>query len=309
MKLWFDVVLGVMLVLAALAVVGGGPGFRAVSFFIVFGVLMALAWLQLGAIDVALAEAAMGAGLTGVLLLSAQARLRKLARPVGVASRGQQLLSAVVCLAFFVALATVSWQMTVHPGLRHAVTASQGELGVGNAVTAVLLGYRAVDTLFETAVLLSAMLGVWAVAHNAAWGEAPGLKDRVRPDGVLHTFGRLLPPLVVLLGMYWVWVGSDQPGGAFQGGTVLAAALLVLVMTGHWQWPRSDSSWVRFGLVLGIAVFLVLGASGFWLGSFLQWPPDHAKALMVAIECGLAASLALTLALLVAGPPRTQGDA
>jgi energy-converting hydrogenase B subunit D len=39
--------------------------------FIVFGLLMALAWARLQAPDIALAEAAIGAGLTGALLLDA----------------------------------------------------------------------------------------------------------------------------------------------------------------------------------------------------------------------------------------------
>lgn len=49
---------------------------RAVAMFIVFGLLMALAWARLGAPDIALAEAAIGAGLTGALLLDALGALR-----------------------------------------------------------------------------------------------------------------------------------------------------------------------------------------------------------------------------------------
>ncbi len=45
--------------------------FKAVFLFIVFGLIMALAWVRLKAPDIALAEAAIGAGLTGVLLLDA----------------------------------------------------------------------------------------------------------------------------------------------------------------------------------------------------------------------------------------------
>ena len=48
--------------------------FRAVVVFIAFGLLMALAWARLEAYDIALAEAAIGAGLTGALLLDALRR-------------------------------------------------------------------------------------------------------------------------------------------------------------------------------------------------------------------------------------------
>lgn len=50
--------------------------FRAIVLFISFGLLLALAWVRLDAPDVALAEAAIGAGLTGALLMAALARLQ-----------------------------------------------------------------------------------------------------------------------------------------------------------------------------------------------------------------------------------------
>jgi len=53
--------------------------FTAIVLFIAFGLVMSLAWVRLDAPDVALAEAAIGAGLTGALLLSALARLNDLA--------------------------------------------------------------------------------------------------------------------------------------------------------------------------------------------------------------------------------------
>ncbi len=45
--------------------------FRAVKFFIVFGLLMAIAWIRLSALDIALVEITIGAGLTGILLWDA----------------------------------------------------------------------------------------------------------------------------------------------------------------------------------------------------------------------------------------------
>jgi uncharacterized MnhB-related membrane protein len=54
-----------------------------VVLFVAFGLLMALCWMRLGAPDVALAEAAIGAGLTGALLMSALARLESSAPEEG----------------------------------------------------------------------------------------------------------------------------------------------------------------------------------------------------------------------------------
>jgi len=53
--------------------------FKAIVLFIAFSLVMALAWVRLQAPDIALAEAAIGAGLTGALLLAALARSNDLA--------------------------------------------------------------------------------------------------------------------------------------------------------------------------------------------------------------------------------------
>lgn len=50
--------------------------FKAVVLFISFGLVLSLAWIRLNAVDVAMAEAAIGAGLTGALFMSAIAKMR-----------------------------------------------------------------------------------------------------------------------------------------------------------------------------------------------------------------------------------------
>ena len=71
----FDGVLGFALLWLAWRALASPDLFKAIVLFIAFGLLMALAWVRLDAPDVALAEAAIGAGLTGALLLAALARL------------------------------------------------------------------------------------------------------------------------------------------------------------------------------------------------------------------------------------------
>ncbi|MFN7139004.1 MAG: Na(+)/H(+) antiporter subunit B [Limisphaerales bacterium] len=65
----FDILLLVCLVGSAVWMLVAGNLFQSVVVFIAFGLFSALAWVRLSAPDVALAEAAIGAGLTGVLLL------------------------------------------------------------------------------------------------------------------------------------------------------------------------------------------------------------------------------------------------
>jgi energy-converting hydrogenase B subunit D len=67
----FDAILAVTLVWLCWRVLSAPDLFKAVVLFIVFGLLMALAWVRLQAPDIALAEAAIGAGLTGALMLDA----------------------------------------------------------------------------------------------------------------------------------------------------------------------------------------------------------------------------------------------
>ncbi|MGB3212199.1 MAG: DUF4040 domain-containing protein [Desulforhopalus sp.] len=71
-----DILMGLGLLGLAWRALTSPDLFRAIVLFISFGLLMALAWVRLDAPDVALAEAAIGAGLTGALLMAALARLR-----------------------------------------------------------------------------------------------------------------------------------------------------------------------------------------------------------------------------------------
>jgi uncharacterized MnhB-related membrane protein len=75
LDLAFDAVLAMLLAGLAWRALASPALFTGIVLFIVFGLLMAVAWLRLGAPDIALAEAAIGAGLTGVLFLRALDRI------------------------------------------------------------------------------------------------------------------------------------------------------------------------------------------------------------------------------------------
>jgi uncharacterized MnhB-related membrane protein len=72
----FDGVLALVLLVLAWQLLRSPNLFKAVVLFISFGLMLSLAWVRLKAIDIALAEAAIGAGLTGALFLSALDRLQ-----------------------------------------------------------------------------------------------------------------------------------------------------------------------------------------------------------------------------------------
>ena len=72
----FDIILVISLIGSASATVFAADPVRASLLFVVFGLLSALAWVRLAAPDIALAEAAVGSGVTGALLLDAALALR-----------------------------------------------------------------------------------------------------------------------------------------------------------------------------------------------------------------------------------------
>ncbi len=76
LALAFDLLLVIALLWSAARAMTVQDLFRAVILFIVFGLLMALAWVRLNAPDIAMAEAAIGAGLSGALLLDTVGHLR-----------------------------------------------------------------------------------------------------------------------------------------------------------------------------------------------------------------------------------------
>jgi multisubunit Na+/H+ antiporter MnhB subunit len=308
--LLLDAGLALLVLAVAVWTVAARPTFSAVVGFVAFGLLLALVWVRLAAVDVALTEAAIGSGVTGALLIAAAARLRPAEPRSAVERPGTFLHVAAGVLAVVVSVglgALVLFAGEPAPTLAPAAAVHLPELGVGNPVTAVLLAYRSVDTLLEKVVLLLALIGVWSLAPDRFWGGAPGLRPSTRPGGELTLLARLLPPVGIVVGIYILWVGAIAPGGAFQGGAILAAMWLLIMIAGLWAAPEIGQRWLRLVLVAGPAVFLAVGFAGFALpNGFLSYPAQFAKPLIVAIEVVLTLSIAAILGLLVAGPPERE---
>ena len=83
----FDGILALILLVLAWRLLRSPDLFKAGVLFISFGLVMSLAWVRLKAVDIALAEVATGAGITGALFLTALARLRRNASK----DRGRQI--------------------------------------------------------------------------------------------------------------------------------------------------------------------------------------------------------------------------
>jgi multisubunit Na+/H+ antiporter MnhB subunit len=301
-----------LLGLAARAILAR-DAFAAVVAFVVFGLMVAVAWVALGAVDVALTEAAIGGGVTGALLIGAaraEGRRKNPAarkREPGAMTRG---LAALSCALVTVVLAVAWFSLPVPaPTLAPQAVEALPRLGLGNPVTAVLIGYRGWDTLLEKVVLGLALAGIWALAADARWGGRPGLPQVRSADDPLALLARLLPPPAILFAVYLLWTGADHPGGAFQAGTILATMGILVVLAGLADYPALSRRAVRLAAVAGTLVFVLTGIAGFALpGGFLSYPEAFAKPVIVVVEVALVFSIGVTLCLLVAGPPRRKED-
>ena len=279
---------------------------RGVVLFIAFGLVLALVWARLAAPDVALAEAAIGAGLSGALLLAA---LRDEPKPEpgpepepatpakrrlpGLTSWALGLLclglGLVVAWAFVDALAGAGPER-----LAGQVLARIGESGVSNPVTAVLLNFRGYDTLLELAVLLAALLGILAL------GPERGGYERAGP--VLAGLAGWLIPGLILTGGYLLWVGAHAPGGAFQAGAILAAAAVIRRLTGDRAAGLPRGLALRVLSLAGVAVFLGVGLALLVAGRpFLGFPPAWAGTLILVIESAVTLAIGAILALAFIG--------
>jgi multisubunit Na+/H+ antiporter MnhB subunit len=287
--------------------------FRAVVLFIIFGLLMVVAWVRLKAPDIALAEAAIGTGLTGALLLDAIGHMEKGAgrakrkTPVqrtmsaGRTSRRRYvflhlLLLLLILIAGLTTMRAVASLPEYPEGLAERVEANMALSGVRSAVTAVLLNFRGYDTLIEIGVMLIAVTGVISLR-----GRGDGYQPAVTPGALLPSFTRVIVPVGAIVAAFLLYEGEHAPGGAFQGGSVLAATLVLLRLSGF-----RPPSWIpgRTGVLMfaGFILFLFIAGCVTFLGNdLLEYPAGHAGWLIFLIETALAVSIAFILAELFSG--------
>lgn len=163
-----NVALFTTLVITALAIVRRRRLFTVVMLSGVFSLLSALLFVSMDAVDVAFTEAAVGAGISTVLMLATLA----------LTPRFEERSSHSAALPLFVVIVTgaalfygtldmPSFGDPNAPAQTHVapdyLQQSPHDIGVPNVVTAVLASYRGFDTLGEAAVVFTAAVGVLLV--------------------------------------------------------------------------------------------------------------------------------------------------
>ena len=107
------------------------------------------------------------------------------------------------------------------------------DTGAVNAVAAVILDYRAFDTLGESVVLFTATVTVIFLLKQfkRKGGGGVSLDDREHYEGMRSLPARVVfgitVPFILLYGIYIVVNGHLSPGGGFSGGTILGGALIL----------------------------------------------------------------------------------
>ena len=270
-----------LLVITALAIVRTENLFVAVMLTSIFSLLMAANFFILDAADVALTEAAVGAGITTVIFLAALALTSEHEK---TSRSGRRLAMVVVgVLATLIIYATFDKprlgdpEAPVHQHLAPwYLENTPVYMDIPNVVTAVLGSFRGYDTLGEVFVVFVACIGVLFILgvrppEGSRYNpEASGLKHHLIPQVV----GRLLIPFIVLFGLYVQFHGEYGPGGGFQAGALIAAGvILYALLEGEAAALRAVPQSVLMGLVVGGAclygavglVCIVLG------GNFLEY--------------------------------------
>jgi multicomponent Na+:H+ antiporter subunit B len=237
----FGMFLLTLLVIAAIGIVRADNLFTAVMLTGIFSLLMAANFFILDAADVALTEAAVGAGISTVLLLGALALI-----PAQEQRRRTQSWLALVVVtvtALTVAYATFEKPRLGDPDApvhQHVAPWYLEQtpllIDIPNVVTAVLGSYRGYDTLGEVIVVLTAgigvlfLLGMPGVYGNREPNELPQGKTYLSHHLIPQVVGQLLIPFIILFALYVQFHGEYGPGGGFQAGAILAAAIILFAL-------------------------------------------------------------------------------
>ncbi|MDC7233085.1 MAG: Na(+)/H(+) antiporter subunit B [Spirochaetales bacterium] len=141
----------------------------------------------------------------------------------------------------------------------HYVEKGPEELGAANIVTAVVVTYRGLDTLGEVTILFAASAVVGLLIHL----NKNENKRRREGSEILRTGTALLFPLILLFGIYVFINGHLTPGGGFQGGAIIASAVVLQVLA----YPNRKIGHGLLSVIESLSGFtyVLLGAAGVFL--------------------------------------------
>lgn len=162
------ILLIVLLIIAVQAVVTRNL-LVSVIFSSIFSLVMSILYLILGAPDVAMTEAAVGAGISTILFLATmlltgyeEKKYSAVAGFIAASVTGALLLYSVFDMPKFGDISAPANQSLAS----HYIQKTSDKIGIENIVTAVLASYRGFDTLGEVTVIFTAGIGVLLLLGN-----------------------------------------------------------------------------------------------------------------------------------------------
>lgn len=184
-----DVVVLSLLVVTAVAVGQTRNLFAAVMLTGLYSLLSA-AWMTvLDAPDVAYTEAAVGAGISTVLMLATLSLTTEEEAEPSLLEPGPLFVALVTGIVLLYATLDMpafgdpNSPVNLHVA-PHYLEQGPHEIGVPNIITAVLASYRGYDTLGETSVVLAAAVGVLALLSGSRAAAPIAESVRVKPSGI-----------------------------------------------------------------------------------------------------------------------------
>jgi len=186
-SLFLDMGLLAMLVVVAFSVVRLRSLFAIVMLQGVYSLLSAAWFVSLDAVDVAFTEAAVGAGISTVLMLGAMLLTERDAKPVPLQKQlGPLFIVTIAALAMFYAVGDMpAFGDAMSPANSYVgadlIAATKDEIILPNVVTAVLASYRGYDTFGEVVVIFMAGLGILLLlglnGNAGRWRAEPNGQD------------------------------------------------------------------------------------------------------------------------------------
>ncbi|MEA3466249.1 MAG: DUF4040 domain-containing protein [Thermodesulfobacteriota bacterium] len=239
METVINIVLLTFLCITALAIVQIRKLFCAIMLMGIFSLLSACLFVTMDAVDVAFTEAAVGSGISTILLLGAMTltsidekrpSYQSLIAILVVVVTGAILVYGTMDIPPF---GTPDAPIHRHVALRY-IQQSPIEVGPPNMVTSVLASYRGYDTLGETAVIFTAGIALVALlgTYRRKTGSAPQ-KDKpstLNDHLVLSIVSKMFIPLILLFGLYVQFHGDYGPGGGFQAGVIFASGIILYAL-------------------------------------------------------------------------------
>ena len=284
MTVIFSFFLLTLLLITAVAIVRTKNLFVAVMLMGIFSLLIAINFFLLDAADVALTEAAIGAGISTVLFLGALALTsdrESSHSPLRLIPIGVVTVAALIMI--YSTQDNPRFGDPSAPAQTHVapwyLEQTREQIDIPNVVTAVLASFRGYDTLGEVFVVFTAGVGVLFLLA-ARTNRGAGVKALPEPgEGLRHhliprVLGRLVIPFIFLFGLYVQFHGEYGPGGGFQAGALIATAIILYALIeGEDRALQVIPQSVLRGLMAGGALlYSAVGVAGMLLGSsFLDY--------------------------------------